>query len=183
MTCTSTPLLPYGMAARRYRLLAGPVDLAPLRVLSSRCVQWRGWRVTFCVLGASHAVCLERGANRLTELLACAPADSAGAPLALRDADAQTALCLRAEGLVCDIQWAPFALSEETDRLAESAPESRLEVAYPASADVPTPYTRIGWRTTPEALCVETVHTYPEEGRGVRSRTVFREEGIPDERA
>ena len=176
MTQTPTPLFPYGMATLRYRLLPGPIDLAPLRVLASRRLQWKAWSVTFSVLGASHAVGLERGEDRLTELLACVSGVGVGVPVIQADAGEMTRLCLHAEGLVCEIQLSPFALTESAELLLECAAESRLEVAYPACADAATPYTRIGWRTTAAALTVETVHTYPEESRGVRSRTVFREE-------
>ena len=36
------------------------------------------------------------------------------------------------------------------------------------------PLTCIGWSQPPSRLIVETVHTYPEEGRGACSRTYFR---------
>ena len=40
------------------------------------------------------------------------------------------------------------------------------------------PVTRIGWGLDDGNLNIETVHTYPDEGRGVRSLTCFRfEEG------
>ncbi|MCW3100402.1 MAG: hypothetical protein JWL77_6020 [Chthonomonadaceae bacterium] len=173
------PVFPYGTATLRYRLLTGPVDLAPLRVLDSRCILWRGWLVTFFALGASHAVCLERGANSLTELLACAVSEvGAGVLAGERRVEQTTNLCVCAAGLVCEVFLIPFALTEDTGRLQESDPTDRLEFAYPPHSDAVTPYTRIGWRVTAEALHVETVHTYPEEGRGVRSRTVFKEETL-----
>jgi hypothetical protein len=176
MIAAPTPVFPYGTTTLRYSLLTGPVALAPLRVLDSRFILWKGWRVTFYALGASHAVCLERGANRLTELLACAVGFGVGVLVGERRVEETTHLCLRAEGLVCEMQLIPFVLTAEAGRLQESDPNDRLEVAYPPYSDAVTPYTRIGWRVTAEALHVETVHTYPEEGRGVRSKTVFREE-------
>jgi hypothetical protein len=33
--------------------------------------------------------------------------------------------------------------------------------------------TRIGWRVRPSLLEVETLHTYPEQGMGVRSDSSF----------
>lgn len=176
MTRTPAPLFPYGLATLRYRLLPGRVDLAPLRVLASRRLPWNAWSVTFSVLGASHAVSLTRGEDRLTELLACVSGVGVGVPVMQANDGGMTRLCLHAEGLVCEIQLRPFALTESAELLLECAAESRLDVAYPACADAETPYTRIGWRATAAALIVETVHTYPEEGLGVRSRTVFREE-------
>ncbi len=181
MICSPTPVFPYGMTTLRYSLLTGPVELAPLRVLSSRCVRWKAWSVTFSVLGASHAVCLERGESRLTELLACAVGTAgaeASVPVVQQDTAETTRLCLRLEGLFCETLLIPFALTESAELSGESDPSHRLEVAYPPHADAVTPYTRIGWRVLGEALHVETVHTYPEEGRGVRSRTIFREEAF-----
>ena len=176
MTGVPTPIFPHSAATLRYALLTGPVELTPLRVLASRCILWRGWRVTFFALGASHAVCLERGESLVTELLACAVGAGASLPVVQGNDAETTNLCLRAEGLVCEIALIPFALTEGAGLLLECASDSRLEFAYPSPVDAVTPYTRIGWRVTAEALHVETVHTYPEEGRGIRSRTVFREE-------
>jgi hypothetical protein len=170
------PVFPFSTTTLRYSLLTGPVDLSPLRVMASRCVAWNGWRVTFSVLGASHAVCLERGEKRLTELLACAVGAESSVPLVLFNTEETTNLRLCAQGLVCDVQLIPFVLTEDAELSRESEPDSRLEFAYPPYSDTVTPYTRIGWRRTAEALHVETVHTYPEERRGVRSRTVFWEE-------
>lgn len=177
MTAAPVPVFPYSTATLRYALLLGPVELAPLRVLASRCIRWKGWNVTFYALGASHAVCLERGESRVTELLACAVGAGASVPVVQDDAEI-TNLCLRAEGLCCEVALTPFALTQDTGLLRVSDPDSRLEFAYPPPCNAATPYTRIGWRVTEEALHVETVHTYPEEGRGIRSSTVFREEKV-----
>lgn len=176
MSAAPTPVFPYSTTTLRYALLTGPVALAPLRVLASRRVEWNAWEVTLSVLGASHAVCLERGESRLTELLACAVGVGASVPVVQGDAAETTHLCLRAEGLTCEATLMPFALTEEAERRQEHDLPHCLEVAYPPHSDAATPYTRIEWRVTAEALYVETVHTYPEEGRGVRSRTVFKEE-------
>ena len=164
----------------RYRLISGPLELEPLRVLATRCMEWNGRSVTFCVLGASHAVCMQHGDTTITELLACCDLenrddillDIAGDPL-------QTA-CRIVAGLVCQVELIPFPLTEG-DALRDDYPEAnRLELAYPASADGPTPFTRIGWRIHEGALYVETIHTYPEERLGIRSRSRFcrEEEGI-----
>ena len=42
-----------------------------------------------------------------------------------------------------------------------------------ASVSPAPPVTRMGWQMEDGLLRVETVHTYPEEGRGVRSWTTF----------
>ncbi len=176
MTLSPTPVFPHSTTTLRYALLTGPVELAPLRVLASRCARWQGWDVTFSVLGASHAVCLERGERRLTELLACAVGAGAGVPVVQGNPEETTNLSLCREGLVCAVTLMPFELTEDTALSPESSLDSRLEVAYPPHSDAATPYTRIGWCVTADALYVETIHTYPEEGRGVRSRTIFRAE-------
>lgn len=171
-----TPVSSYSTATLRYALLTGPVELAPLRVLATRCLEWRGWKVTFCVLGASHAVCLEQGKRRLTELLACASGPEAGVPVVGSDGRQTTSLSMCSEGVVCDVVLTPFLLTADAGELQESDPAQRLEIAYPPAHDMATPYTRLGWRVANETLIIETVHTYPEEGRGIRSRTVLREE-------
>src|SRR5947209_5466621 len=63
----------HSIAALRYRLVEGPVDLKPLRIVASREINWIEWTVRFVILGASHAVTLSRGGDSITELLTCAP--------------------------------------------------------------------------------------------------------------
>ena len=185
-----------------YRLLEGPVCLEPLRVLQTRTLLWQDRQVTFSVLGASHAVSLTRAGERLTELLACAAPEGALHVLAERPADPPDTFCLeldiKTQGLLCRVQLETFAL-QHGDRLSDSFPEAdQLAYAYPSrnaniekgkaeigklitettesGSDIDAnlwPWTRIGWRIEPDALVIETVHTYPEEGRGIRSRTVF----------
>ena len=163
-------------AMLQYRLLEGPVTLEPLRILASRQRDWQGWQVTFYVLGASHAVRLEREGVVLTELLACALPEGEFQALAEREGHTSHHLCLAAHGLRCQARLMPFAL-QEGDRLrGEFLAENRLEVAYPTAPDGATPVTRIGWRLNDRELCIETIHTYPEEGRGVSSASVFTRE-------
>lgn len=168
----------YRIADLCYRILDGEVRLAPLRVLATRGADWRGWRVTFHVLGASHAVCLERDGIRLTELLTCAPPDGASQALAQCAAANASRLTLCAHGLRCRVTLSLFDLSEGTRLQGDFPAENRLERVYPLpsvlaeSAGAP-PCTRIGWTCQGDGIIVETVHTYPEEGRGVRSLTLF----------
>jgi hypothetical protein len=160
----------------QYRLLEGPVGLEPLRILASRCLDWQGWQVTFYVLGASHAVRLEREGVVLTELLTCALPEGNARVLAEREGDQPKSLCRVAYGLQCQARLTPFALQEGGDLRGDYPPENRLEVAYPVLPDGVTPYTRIGWRLAGAELSVETIHTYPEEGCGMHSQSIFTRE-------
>ena len=56
-----------------YQLIEGEVSLKPLRILEQQEIAWQGRRVTFSVLGASHAVQIRLNDRCLTELLTCAP--------------------------------------------------------------------------------------------------------------
>ena len=157
----------------RYRLITGKLQLEPLRILTSRAAEWREWRVTFCILGASHAVRLERGDTSLTELLACAmPEGVANILIDITGSEPQKA-CRIAEGILCQVELFPFPLSEGDCLEGDFAAPDRLELAYPALNNVPTPYTRLGWCITERELTIETVHTYPEENLGIRSRSRF----------
>src|SRR5690242_6846308 len=104
--------MPYRAADLIYRLLDGPARLEPLRVLETRALAWRGWRVTFCALGASHAVCLEREGAQVTELLTCAPPAGAFQPLVESAALSEQSLCVTAHGLDCRVCLIPFDLAE-----------------------------------------------------------------------
>ena len=48
-----------------------------------------------------------------------------------------------------------------------------MDVFYPGGERREAPVTRIGWRIEPASLVVETVHSYPEQEMGVRSRSRF----------
>ena len=61
-----------------------------------------------------------------------------------------------------------FPLEEGDALRGDFAPANCLAVAFDASSGGMAPWTRIGWRAAGGPLQVETVHTYPEEGRGVR---------------
>ena len=161
------------ISALRYRLLDGIPCLEPLRVLERRAAYWQGWQVHCYILGASHAVCLEREGAYLTEILTCLPPGGSLRALAEAAADRPGAVCVAAHGLICRACLAPFALCEG-DALCENFPAAgRLEVAYPCATGAPPAFTRLGWYGDGKQLRVETIHTYPEEGRGVRTRTEF----------
>lgn len=170
----------------RYRLLEGSVCLEPLRVLQARTVLWRDRQVTFSILGASHAVCIASSEETLTELLACATPEGRLRVLLECPAIVPASFCHAAQGLLCRIHVETFAL-REGDRLQDQFSEQdQLAFAFPtpdvdAVTDTP-PWTRIGWRIESGALAIETVHTYPEAGQGVRSRTTITMEGKSEDR-
>jgi hypothetical protein len=165
-----------------YRIYAVRPPLKPLRVIDERAIAWVDCRVTFYVLGASHAVCIDGPGTHVTELLACLPPpDSvpllAEAPIAGLFAERQ--ICAAVPGLVC--RTTLNILPSDTGGLLDGdySREERLEAAFPSPAGEETPWTRIGWRASENVLRVETVHTYPEDRRAVRSNSLFvREERL-----
>ncbi len=178
--------LTHSISTLRYRLLAGVPDLAPLRVLDCRELMWYGWNVRFLVLGASHAVCLAGPHATVTELLTCGNAGGEAHLLAESVCETWNSFAVETSGLRCRVRLQPFDLREGDALLDFYAPDSTLSLAFPPQSESgispspPPPFspsifpvTRLGWRVERSGLHIETVHTYPEEGRGVRSRTVF----------
>jgi hypothetical protein len=163
----------------RYRLLDGPACLEQLRVLQARSALWRDWRVTFCALGASHAVCLRKGEWQIFEVLACAAPSGEARALAGLAADGPGEVCVEAHGLICHARLTLFALREGDALRGDFAAADQLVVAYPTSEKGETPWTRVAWRAEGRRLSIETVHTYPEEERGVRSESRFELRGAP----
>ncbi len=170
--CATTLDQVHALSALRYRLLDAPADFAPLRVLRQQSFDWRGWRVTCCVLGASHAVVLRRGDGCVTELLACCDDARIPEPRETMRGDRDGSMCASVHGLTVSTTVSLIGAEAGGGLIGAFASGSRLDVAFPAEAG-PSPVTRIGWRTTDAALTVETVHTYPQESRGVRTQTVF----------
>lgn len=185
-----------------YQMVQGRVCLEPLRILARREVCWNGWRVAFHVLGASHAVTLERDDVCITELFTCAPVTSDAPVLAQSNGLLPAALCPDVPGFGCRIALTRFALPEGDALKINMTEENTLAFTFPhaSAANVPafstnapvfganvaafetkasaleaiSPVTRIGWKMEETALHIETVHTYPEENCGVRSETTFR---------
>lgn len=156
-----------------YRLLEGPICLEPLRVLALRADVWHDRQIRCYILGASHAVCLERHGAQLTEMLTCLPPQEESRALIERNASVSGEICIEAHGLTCQVHLAPFAMQAGEELQGDFPPENRMEIAYPAPAGEQTAFTRLGWRANGAQLHVETVHTYPEEGRGIRSWSIF----------
>lgn len=157
-----------------YRLLCGEPDFAPLRILVSRVSWWKGWRVEFRVLAASHCLTLTREQTVVSELLACAALPDSPLPLVTFPANTPRETHFTADDLTLHITLHPFDLLTEAcaDLHGEFAPEEQITTPFPAASTSRfAPLTRIGWQIRSDALRIETLHTYPEEGRGVRTFT------------
>ena len=164
----------HSAATLRYFLLDGRARLEPLRVFVSKRVEWQGRVVTFCALGTSHAVVVELGDTALTELLTCAAGDLDARVLEQRAASSDCVIGRTIDNLRYDCRVSPFEL-DGGDRLRGAfSSVDRLSCRYGVDHEDEEPMTRIGWRADDATLVVETLHTYPHEGRGVRSETTFR---------
>ncbi len=164
----------HSAAALRYFLLEGRARLEPLRVFESRQVEWQGRVVTFFVLGTSHAVLIERGDTALTELLTCAAGNLEARVLEERVASAGCVIARTIDNLRYDCRLSPFEL-DGNDRLHGAfSSAAQLTFTYALDHGPEEPMTHIGWRADEATLVVETLHTYPHEGRGVRSESAFR---------
>ena len=157
--------------ALRYRFVVGAVPLAPLQILACRTFAWGDWQGRAFVLGKSHALTLTRGAFTVTELFTCDTGD---------DTDygpANGTVPLRLPGLTGATTITRFALDCCGDALTGPfAPADTLTANFPPAPGhaLPAlpPCTRIGWQVCGDgSLIWETVHTYPHENIGVRTRT------------
>ena len=164
----------HSAATLRYFLLEGHARLDPVRVFDSRRVEWRGRVVTLCALGTSHAVLVELGDTALTELLTCAGGDLRARVLEERAASSDCVISRTIDTLRYDCRLSPFEL-DGRDRLRGAfSSADQLTFTYGVDHGAEEPMTHIGWRTDDATLSVETLHTYPREGRGVRSESAFR---------
>ena len=155
-----------------FLLIRGRADLHRLRIFDSRQILWRGRRTVFYILGTSHAVSVEgRSRVAVLELLSCTPVAGAHEVLATSRGDVPYSVSTTVDDLRYQCDVTPFALDGWTDGFAHAFPVSdRLRFAYESPFGGSAPLTCIGWCAN-EDLLVETVHTYPEEGRGVRSQS------------
>lgn len=166
----------FSVEGLRFQLVAGEVCVAPLRVLAFCEKAWRGGNVTFFVLGASHAVQITVGNVSVTEMLTCGAVESQRERLLLESgATSPTSLEGEIPGLRFAVEIYPFALAEGDELRGNFDNRDILTLAYPpiCSPTDASPVTRLGWQIEGEELRVETVHTYPEEGRGARTRSVY----------
>jgi len=156
-----------------YKLLTGRTDLKPLRILATRELSWQDWQVSLHVLGMSHAIALRHGTRRVTELLTCSIVEPDRKPRLAMQADPGGEMCAAIGGLICRVRLQPIHLNDGDELEGSYGLAERLEVAFERVTNGVTPVTRIGWQIREGALEVETVHSYPEEGRGVRSWSRF----------
>jgi len=155
----------------RFALLESTGSLGATRILASREVHWNGDLVCFHVLAVSHAVVIRRE-QPITELLTCGDFRPVGQPLAHVQIAAPCEFSTRVGRLDYRCRLEPFSLAAGDDLLGRFSPEQRMDVFFP-SDDVSAPVTRIGWQIERARLSVETVHSYPEQAVGVRSRSRF----------
>ena len=157
----------------RYLLLSGRARLEPLRIFESRRVKWLDHWVTFYALGTSHAILLEYGDAALTELLTCAPTTVQAHVLEQGAANLPWTVSRTFDNLSYRCRLTPFELGGG-DRLQGAFPsEDQITFKYHVEGELEEPITHIGWRGGESTLTVETVHTYPHEGKGVRSNSIF----------
>ncbi len=143
-------------------------------MFDSRQVEWRGRVVTFCALGTSHAVLLERGDTALTELLTCAAGNLEARVLEERAASTGCVIARTIDNLRYDCRLSPFELDGDDRLHGVFSSAAQLSFTYALDHGEEEPMTHIGWRADETKLLVETLHTYPFEGRGVRSESTFR---------
>jgi hypothetical protein len=169
----------------RYRLYAGPVDLAPLIIRQARHFVWDEACVSVFVLGASHALTLTLPNQKtFTELLTCLPPQElpSGDPGSGREwaipptVGSVWETAIAETSLRGTVKLEHFALTRQKEQLSAAfANENTLEEAFP----LPTgehAWTRVGWEIdrNDASLLLETIHTYPEEEAGIRSVTRLR---------
>ena len=157
----------------RFLLVDGRVRLEPLRILDRRRVKWLDHRVTFYALGTSHAILLEYGDTALTELLTCVPTAVQAHILEQGGAHLPYTVSRTFDSLSYRCRLTPFELCGRDGLQSEFSSEDRISVTYHAEGELEKPITHIGWRGGDSTLSVETVHTYPNEGQGVRSESTF----------
>ena len=157
----------------RYVLLNGRVQVEPLRIFEFRRVKWLDHWVTFYALGTSHAILLEYGGTTLTELLTCDPTAVQAHVLEQGAANVPWTVSRTFDNLSYRCRLTPFELCGR-DRLQGRFPsEDQINCEYHMEGELEEPVTHIGWRGGESTLSVETVHTYPHEGQGIRSESTF----------
>ncbi len=157
----------------RYLLLSGRTRLEPLRIFECRRVKWLDHWVTFYALGTSHAIRFEYGDTALTELLTCVPAAVQGHVLEHGGEHFPYTASRTFDNLSYRCRLTPFDLCGRDGLQGPFSREDQITFKYHVEGDLEEPVTHIGWRGRENTLSVETVHTYPHEGQGVRSKSTF----------
>ena len=117
---------------------------------------------------------LEIGDTALTELLTCAAGDLKAPVLEERAASSGCVVARTIDSLQYDCRLSPFALDGDDRLHGAFSSADQLSFKYAVDHGAEEPMTHIGWRAGEATLVVETLHTYPVEGRGVRSESTFR---------
>ncbi len=155
-----------------YRLIEGPVCLAPLRILATREIAWAACNVTIYVLGTSHAIVIENGLQTVTELLTCCPPVDACSVIRETRVLQSSTLSARVSGFACRSRIKPFELFGSWRPPGRFSSANSLRVGFPPNGII-APETAICWEVSANRLIVETIHTYPEEDLGMLSRSEF----------
>ena len=165
----------YAMRDLRYLLIEGKADwMGDFRVLETRRETWNGASFVVYALATSHAVSVELQDQQFTEILSCRGELNLGPSLAEMAAFRPFELATNLRGVDYRIRLSLVKPGEDDGLLGTFVPENQITVTYPRIPGLDTPVTRIGWEIEPAALKIETIHTYPEEGSGVRSRSIFK---------
>jgi len=173
LTVPETPLI-HSAATLRFFLLKGRARLEPLRIFDFREVEWQGFMVTFYVLGTSHAVLVEMEEAVITELLTCAANDPKAFVLEQGSVSSDWSVARRIGNLMYNCRLSRFELGSVGGFRGSFLNSDQLTFTYGLDNGAGEALTRIGWKRHGTMLSVETLHTYPREGCGVRSESTFR---------
>ncbi len=164
----------YGIRELRYFLVEGDADwMENFRILDSQQRPWNGRNITFYALCTSHAVTVRGPAGQFTELLSCRGGLHISPTLAEMASGNSVEMVINIQGLRYRFRMHQHALRGNDILLGQFEPQDEITIAYPKMPDLETPMTRIGWRFDRDVFSVETLHTYPEEGKGIRSESHF----------
>ena len=164
----------YRAAELRYFLIAGETSwLESLRIIDSRQRSWADRELTLYALGASHAVSIRHRDLRVTELLSCRDTFRKNQCLAEMAAADPFDLTTVVGDMRYRFRLTLHTLQGEDALLGHYPDEDQMTVAYPRQREFAAPVTRIGWLIGPSVLRLETLHTYPEEGAGIRTESVI----------
>lgn len=164
----------YEMQDLRYFLVEGNAGwMESFRILESRHQVWNRRDITIYALCTSHAVTVRGQAGQFTELLSCRGGLHLSPNVAEMASGNAVELVMTIQGLRYRFRMSQHGLSGNDLLLGQRELQDEITVAYPKLPDLETPMTRIGWGIDRDIFRVETLHTYPEEGKGIRSESYF----------
>jgi Protein of unknown function DUF2617 len=164
----------YSIRDLRYYLVEGEAPwLDNFQVLDQRYLEWHEVKATVYALCTSHAVSVYWQGKHITELLSCRGHLNMDPVVAEIGTNQPFEMATNIHGLHYRFLLTPQSLIGN-DGLKGSFPlENKISVTYPKIPDLETPVTLIGWEVNPGTLRIETLHTYPENAKGVRSESLF----------